>query len=410
MSRCDVIVDENGAFSIERSPATHMVLPGFVNAHSHAFQRCLRGRVESRSKDNPNDDFWSWRDAMYAAANAVSVDDVRDLARWCYLDMVRAGVTAVGEFHYLHHVGDDPLETSRAVVEAAHDVGLHITLLETAYARAGAGRPATAAQQRFIFESVEAYLFHVDNARKLAGAGVTVGLAVHSVRACPRSWVEAIAAYATTTKLPLHVHACEQRRELVECHDEHGMSPIALLQACGALTPLTTLVHATHLADDDIATIAASGAVVCLTPSTERNLGDGLCRIADLHAAGVALCVGTDSHARIDLVDEARSVEDHERLRTEKRCVLVPPGGRLGPALVPIISRNGARSLGLTSSPGSVMVPMPIEGQAFGAAAGLDAFFVGGGSADVCYDVDKHADRDADCEGRALAVLRKLAR
>ncbi len=423
-----------------RPPA--LVLPGFVNAHSHAFQRCLRGRVEGKSLDHPDDDFWSWREAMYAAANAVDADDVSALAAWCYLDMVRAGVVAVGEFHYLHHplhpapggtVGD-PLALSRAVVDAAAAVGLHMTLLETAYQRAGPGRAATAGQRRFIFESVEAYLSHVEQARRaLTGPLCNVGLAIHSVRACSRGWIEAIAAHARQHGLPLHIHACEQRREIAECRDEHGLTPIALLAACGALTTSTTLVHATHLDDDDIAAIAASGATVCLTPSTERNLGDGLCRIRDLHAVGVPLCVGSDSHARIDMVDELRSVEDHERLRLEKRCLLVKPGERLAQALVPIGTRNGARALGIAAAGsdgsdgsddagriGAVVVPLPIEGRANGAAVGLDAWLVGGSSRDVGVVVGAtgqviHADdarfaaRDAEIERRAIEVLQRLA-
>ena len=370
------------------APVHHLRLPGFVNAHSHAFQRALRGRVELRSTAHPADDFWGWREAMYADANAVSVDDVKTLATWAYLDMVRAGVVAVGEFHYLHHDAggrpyDDPLALSRAVVDAAAAVGLHITLLETAYARAGAGRPATPGQRRFTFANVEAYLAHVDVARSLRGPLCSVGLAIHSVRACPRDWIEAVAAFAVDHALPLHVHACEQSREVEECRAEHGMTPVALLQACGALTARTTLVHATHLTNDDVTLIAQSKATVCLTPSTERNLGDGLCRTGDLHAAGVPLCVGSDSHARIDLVDELRSLEDHERLRTQKRCVLTRPGQRLAEVLVPAGTTNGARALGIELGSSSVSVAMPLEGHGGGDAVGLDAFFVGGSSDDV---------------------------
>jgi formimidoylglutamate deiminase len=260
---------------------------------------------------------------------------------------------------------------------------LHITLLETAYARAGAGRPATPGQRRFIFENVKAYLSHVDAARSLQGPLCSVGVAIHSVRACPREWIEAVAAYAIDRAMPLHVHACEQTREVEECRAEHGMTPIALLHACGALSARATIVHATHLDDDDVSLIAASGATVCLTPSTERNLGDGLCRTGDLHAAGVPLCVGTDSHARIDMVDELRSLEDHERLRMRKRCVLPRPGQRLAEVLVPAGTVNGARSLGIDLGASSVDVAMPLEGHGGGAAVGVDAFFVGGSSSDV---------------------------
>jgi formimidoylglutamate deiminase len=405
--------------------ADAFVVPGFVNAHSHAFQRALRGRVERRSKANPQDDFWAWREAMYGDANAVDVDDMEALAAWAYLDMARAGFVAVGEFHYVHaDVGGDRLAMARALVRAARQVGLRLVLLPTAYARAGFEKPAHAGQARFVFASSDAFLRHVDDTRALAGDGVDVGVALHSVRACPADWIFAVASYARAHGLPLHVHACEQRRELDECAAEHGCSPIELLERCGALSSSTTLIHATHLDDDDVRRIAEAGASVCVTPSTERNLGDGLCRIADLHAAGVPLCIGTDSHARIDVVDELRSLEDHERLRLQRRNVLVAPGGRLAQALLPAGTRNGRRALGLADDDGErVTVQMPLEGQAGHPAHGVDAWLVGGSSRDVVVvkrsgcviaarpDDPSHAGlaaRDAAIERRALAVLRRL--
>jgi formimidoylglutamate deiminase len=395
---------------------------GFVNAHSHAFQRALRGRVERRSATNPNDDFWAWREAMYGDANAIDDDDMEALAAWAYLDMARAGFVAVGEFHYVHaDLGGDRLTMTRAIVRAARRVGLRLALLPTAYARAGFDKPAHAGQARFVFAAVDDFLRHVDDTRLLAGDGVSVGVALHSVRACPADWIRAVAAYARHHGLPLHVHACEQRRELDECAAEHGCSPIALLDRCGALSSSTTLIHATHLHDDDVRRIADSGAIVCVTPSTERNLGDGLCRIADLHTAGVPLCIGTDSHARIDVADELRSLEDHERLRLQRRNVLVSPGGRLAEALLPAGTRNGRRALGLSDATGDrVVVRMPLEGMAGHPAYGVDAWLVGGSSADITVvdcggrtiasrdDAGPLAERDAAIEGRALSVLRRL--
>jgi cytosine/adenosine deaminase-related metal-dependent hydrolase len=215
------------------------------------------------------------------------------------------------------------------------------------------------------------------------------------------------------------VHACEQTREVEECIAEHGMTPIALLHACGALGTRTTVVHGTHLTDADVELLAKTRATVCLTPSTERNLGDGLCRIADLHARGVALCVGTDSHARTDLVDELRGVEEQERLRVRRRNVLTPLGGRLAGALVPIGSAHGLRALGLENERARVLVAMPLEGRAGDAAAGVDAWLVAGTARDVI-DVDgidgaplvrngalKRVSA-ADIEAGALAALRAL--
>ncbi len=395
-------------------------LPGFINAHSHAFQRALRGRVELRSKDHPDDDFWSWREAMYAIANRVSVDDVEALTAWAYLDMLLAGFVAVGEFHYLHHdFGGrpfaDPLAMSRAIVRAADRVGMRLVLLQTAYARGGFDTPLSSAQQRFGFASVADYLAHVDGARAdLTSSSTSIGFAVHSVRACPRSWIEAIAARAVDVGAVLHVHACEQRAEVVACRAATGLSPIGLLDACGALTPRTTIVHGTHLDDDDIALLADRGCTVCVTPSTERNLGDGLGRIADLVQHRVPICVGTDSHARIDVVDELRSLEDHERLRLQRRNVLTAPGGRLAQAVLPAGTVYGRRSLGLDAAVGHVDVAMPIEGRAAGAAVGLDAWLVGGSSADII-DVVGHAglvDRGlvGDVIENATSVLRRLGR
>jgi formimidoylglutamate deiminase len=416
-----------------------LVLPGFVNAHSHAFQRALRGRVEHRpaaatGAEGTSDDFWSWRTAMYADAARVSPDDVEALATWAYADMLRAGFTTVGEFHYLHHdVNGAPYaqpEMSLALARAARTVGIRLVLLETAYARGGCNTPLSPTQRRFAFLSHESFVAHLEKVRAALGNStssgtplVHVGVAVHSVRACPRQWIEATARHASSERLPLHVHACEQRKELAECRNEHGLSPIELLMETGALTPGTTVVHATHVAASDIAHLKDVDALVCLTPSTERNLGDGLAPTLDMHTAGVHVCIGTDSHARIDVADELRSVEEHERLRTERRNVLLGAGQRLHHALIPCGARNGLRSLMLLDTVDvmhdRVAVAMPLEGKAGGPSAGLDAWLVGGAGCSVRkvrvgqrIVVDEgelvSADQGA-IDDRALAVLRKLS-
>jgi formimidoylglutamate deiminase len=363
---------------------TTITLPGFVNGHSHAFQRAMRGRVEVASLEHPHDDFWAWRRAMYDDANRVTPEQLEALATWCYADMVQAGYVAVAEFHYLHHDGDVGRAGmfANAVVAAARNVGIRLLLLPCAYARAGAGKVATSAQQRFLFPSSLSFLEHARSLRD-QHTGVGHGVAIHSVRACPWDWMEAIAAHANDHQLPLHVHACEQRRELEECQQEHGCSPIELLHRCGALTERTTVVHATHIDDHDIALLASSGATVCLTPSTEANLGDGLCPINSLHTAGVRLTIGSDSHARIDPFAELRRIEEHERLRLEKRTVMTAPGQRLAQALLPIGTLNGWHSLQLQGDNDRVVCTMPIEGRGGDHEAGIDALFVAGGAHDV---------------------------
>lgn len=401
-----------------------LVLPGFINAHSHAFQRALRGRVERRSAEHAQDDFWSWRTTMYADAARLAPEEVEALAAWAYADMLKAGFVAVGEFHYLHHgVDGRPLpqpSMSLALASAAARVGIRLVLLECAYARGGFERPLVEAQRRFVFPDARAFLAHVDAVRAAVPSSVAVGVAVHSVRAVPRPFIEEVASYARREGLVLHAHACEQPREIEECQREHGLSPVALLEACGALGPRTTLVHGTHCDAEDIRRLAATGTSVCVTPSTERNLGDGLGPVSDLYAAGVPVCVGTDSHARIDVVDELRSLEDHERLRLMRRNVLVAPGKSLHDALMPAGTRAGRRSLGLIDDEGDrVKVRMPVEGRA-SANAMLDAWLIGGSSADVL-DVDVGdvpvvrggaltKASDADIEAAAVDVLRRLQR
>lgn len=412
----------------------HLVFPGFVNAHSHAFQRALRGRVEVRGTgENASDDFWSWRNAMYADAARISPDDVEALATWCYADMLRAGYTTVGEFHYVHHGADGrpyaQPEMSLALVRAARNVGIRLVLLETAYARGGVDKALSETQRRFAFASSDAFLAHVDKVRELTKdtSGVSIGVAVHSVRACPRDWIEAVAAYAAKHDMPLHAHACEQRKELDECRFEHGLSPIALLQECGALSWQSTIVHGTHIEPRDVDSMKDAAALVCVTPSTERNLGDGMCPIADMWRASIDVCIGSDSHARIDVVDELRSLEDHERLRTERRNVLVRAGGRLHHELIAAGARNGLRSLLLLEDEGAlkdqVHVAMPIEGRAgnlaIAALTAADAWLVGGSGRDVVrVRVGERVVVDdgrlvslemRDVETKAIAVLKRLA-
>ena len=294
-----------------------LAIPGFVNAHSHAFQRSLRGRVEGG-------DFWAWRDGMYAEAEGLTPERARGLYADVYREMRVAGFTAVGEFHY---VG---LREAHAAAEAADEAGVALRLLYAAYGRGGL--------PRFRQGSVVEYLDAVEG---LAEAGIPVGLAPHSVRACPADWLRELGAYAARESLVLHVHACEQPREIEECLAEHGLRPIELLAECGCLGPRTTIVHATHASDGELDLLADAGARICVCPTTEANLGDGFLPVARVLERSIALCIGSDSNVRIDPLEELRELEGIAR-RQELRRNVVPVED-----LLAIGSVGGATSLGV---------------------------------------------------------------
>ena len=328
------------------------ILPGFVSAHSHAFQRAIRGRTERSAAGH--DDFWSWREAMYAAAERLDPEGLYAVSRFCFAEMARAGITSVGEFHYLHRDPRgqpyaNPNELDETVLRAARDVGLRTVLLRVAYARAGFGKPENPRQRRFIESSPEEFLANA-TALERAVAGdplATVGVAPHSVRACPAGWIREIAAEARRKGWPLHLHVSEQPAEIEQCRAEHGKTPPLLLESLGALTERTTAVHAIHLTDPDVAALGAARASVCACPTTERNLGDGVVRADLLLAASASLCLGTDSNVQIAPLEDARALEQHLRLIELRRNVLDPGDGRLGERLIGIACEGGMRSLGL---------------------------------------------------------------
>jgi formimidoylglutamate deiminase len=360
-------------------------LPGFVNAHSHAFQRGLRGAVERVDPGHPEDDFWSWREAMYAAAGRLDPDSMHRIALLAYREMVAAGFVAVGEFHYVHHhPGGMPYRPPNAMALAtaiaAADAGIDQVLLMAAYERAGAGLPATEGQRRFCDPSVAAYLDRVESlAQERPGR---VGVAPHSVRAVSRPWLVEIGRYAAEAGMVVHIHACEQRREISECLDEHGLRPIELLAETGLLGNRTTIVHATHASDGELDLLAQAGAAVCLCPTTEANLGDGYLPALRLFERGIRVCIGSDSNTVIDPVLELRELEAVARRTAERRNVLVPEGAA-GPTgyLLEVGSRRGAEALGLAAPPAEVELDL-----AHPALAGVDpadatAALVFGGSA-----------------------------
>ena len=344
-----------------------LLAPGLVNGHSHAFQRHLRGRVELVDPANPDDDFWSWREAMYEAAGALDPSSMRVVAEECFDAARRAGYTAVGEFHYVHHQPDgtpyaEPNELALAVIDAARAVGLRITLLLAAYARGGHRTPPTAGQRRFCDPTVEAYLARVE---RLAGAAesdplVTVGYAPHSLRAVPADWLREIARHASGTGFPLHVHASEQPREVEESLAEFGLRPIEHLHACGVLGERTTVVHATHVSERELDLLAESGSTVCACPTTEANLGDGFLPARELWERGVRVSFGADSNVRLDPFEEARETEGCARRQSGRRNVLCRPGERgPAPSLWRCLTEHGARSIGI--GPPGIRVGAPAD-------------------------------------------------
>ncbi|MGW3541184.1 formimidoylglutamate deiminase [Nocardia niigatensis] len=291
-----------------------MIVPGFANAHSHAFHRALRGRTHAERGS-----FWNWRERMYAVAGKLEPDSYYRLARAVYAEMVLAGYTSVAEFHYLHHAAHgqryaDPHEFSHALVAAAGDAGIRLTLLDTCYLAGGFGQPTSGVQQRFDDVDAEAWARRLESFVP-AGELVISGAAIHSVRAVPAEQLAIVVRGAGDR--PLHVHLSEQPRENEECLAVHGCTPTELLSAAGALTPRTVAVHATHLTPGDITALASGW--VCLCPSTEADLGDGIGPARTLADAGTRLALGSDGQSIIDPWFEARALELHERLASGRR-------------------------------------------------------------------------------------------
>ncbi|MFC9298204.1 formimidoylglutamate deiminase [Streptomyces sp. NPDC057011] len=294
-----------------------LTLPGLANAHSHAFHRALRGTVQVGSGT-----FWTWREIMYSVAQNLTPDSYFALARAVYAEMALAGITAVGEFHYLHHAPGgaayaDPNAIGEALIAAAAEAGIRITLLDTAYLSAGFGEAPNRHQLRFSDGTAEAWAERV-SALKPRGHAL-IGAAIHSVRAVPAGQLAAVAAWAQDRRAPLHVHLSEQTAENDACRAAHGCTPTQLLADHGVLGPRTTGVHNTHLTDADIALLGGTTTGTCMCPTTERDLADGIGPAVRLQRAGSPLSLGSDSHAVIDLLEEARAMELNERLASRTR-------------------------------------------------------------------------------------------
>ena len=317
-----------------------LTLPGMANAHSHALHRVLRGRTQIGTGS-----FWTWRDQMYTAAQRLDPDSYFRLARAVYGEMALAGITCVGEFHYLHHGPAgvpyaDSNAMGAALIAAAHEAGIRITLLDTCYLHGGFGVEPNETQQRFSDGDALSWAERASAATALESAAVRVGAAIHSVRAVDPAAIEVVAAWAATSDAPLHAHVSEQKAENHQCIDAYGLTPTALLDESGALGSRFTAVHATHLAGSDIGLYGIHGCTICMCPTTERDLADGIGPALALRDAGARLSLGTDSHAVIDMFEEARAVELDERLAAQVR------GSHDAPSLMRAATANGHDSLG----------------------------------------------------------------
>jgi formimidoylglutamate deiminase len=342
------------------------MLPGLVNAHSHAFQRVIRGRTERRL--SAHDSFWTWREMMYSAALRLEPEEIYDASRMAFLEMALGGVTSVGEFHYIHRAPDgssyrEANLMAKEVIRAARDVGLRIALLRVAYARSGYQLKPNEKQIRFLETDAEEYLRNAESLRaelaRTENATAWLGLAPHSVRAVPLEYLREIIRYADGKDgLPLHMHVAEQPAEISACVEEHGRTPVEFLDSENLLSANFTGVHAIHITPEEARMLARARATVCACPTTERNLGDGIVPAEMLFAEGVAISLGTDSHAQIDLLEDARELEYHLRLQKLERAVLAPADddstSALASQLFDCATVNGARSI---NAPGGKIEP-----------------------------------------------------
>ena len=321
-------------------------LPGFVNAHSHAFQRGLRGRGESFTSGG--DSFWGWREEMYKLVDELSVDQFRGLCVQSFTEMRQAGITTVGEFHYFHHDQENDFAMDKAVLEAAGEVGIRIVLLHANYAHGGFEKSLSGGQKRFATQSVESWWSQVDSLSEFCdGSMQRVGTVAHSVRAVAIDTIKEIAIGSVQRGMPMHIHLEEQRQEIEACLETHGVTPMALLNDTIEISPMVTAVHCTHTAPANMEQWLSSGGNVCLCPLTEANLADGICDMHRIVKQGGCVSLGTDSNARISMLEEMRWMEYAQRLHREERGVCVASSGSMANYLLDAATKNGARCLGI---------------------------------------------------------------
>ncbi len=392
------------------SAAVHvagLTIPGLANCHSHAFHRALRGRTQGERGT-----FWTWRNQMYAVAERLDPDTYFTLARAVYREMVCAGFTVVGEFHYVHHQPDgapyqDPNAMGRSLTAAAEEAGIRITLLDTCYLAAGIDSAPEGVQVRFSDGDATSWAGRIS--ALVPNANTRIGAAIHSVRAVPPDQLGAVTEWAASTQAPLHVHVSEQRAENQACMAAYGRSPVQLLDEAGAIGSRTSVVHATHLSQDDVDVVGKRSAYACFCPTTERDLGDGAGPSRALHQAGARLTVGSDSHAVIDPFEEMRAVEMDERLHSEER------GHWSAAELLTAASGTGHESLGWPDA-GRIEVGAPADlvtvdlrsVRTAGTGDGLESLVFAATAADVVHVVSGGHVVDVAPEAR-MRVARDLA-
>ncbi|HET7425658.1 MAG TPA: formimidoylglutamate deiminase [Gemmatimonadales bacterium] len=340
----DQATPASAALRVERLPGIAL-LPGFVDAHSHAFQRGLRGRGESFPAGAGS--FWTWREAMYALVDALDPTTLRRLSARAFNEMRDAGITTVGEFHYVHHHREGDFALDEAIVAAAADAGIRMVLLYSFYATGAPGRPLAGGQRRFATPSVDQFWRQLDRvAQHLDPAVHTAGVAPHSIRAAGPQEIGEIYREARRRAMPVHLHVEEQRREIEESLAAYGRTPMAVVLDATGDAPFTA-VHCTHTSPEDMKRFLAAGGTVCACPLTEGNLGDGIPSLAQAHRVGHRLALGTDSNNRLAMLEEMRWLEYGQRLAGELRGSLSDPGGDVAPTLLAAATSGGADALGV---------------------------------------------------------------
>lgn len=421
VSECAFFCDEQGVisrFSRDRSDLgkahrlkRRLVIPGLVNAHSHTFQRAIRGRTEFRAAAEP-DTFWTWREKMYSAASRMEPDEIYETARMAFLEMVLSGITTVGEFHYLHHQADgrpysDRNLLAKLIVQAARDIGIRLALLRTAYRRAGFKKPANPGQARFITPESDDFIQDTEALsdwvqRERLANSVSIGVAPHSLRAVPIEYLRAVADYAKGHGIPLHMHIAEQPAEIEQCRAEYGRSPVELLHEGEIMGERFTAIHAIHISEAEARLLAHSKSCVCACPTSERNLADGAVPAHWLLQESGRISLGSDSQIQIDLFEDARLIEYHLRMIKLERVLLASEKGRdLTQRLLAMTTEEGAHSLCVPV--GELAIGRPADF----VSIDLDDPSIAGGEPDalleqLLFSIERTAVKEVFVQGKAI--------